>query len=414
MKIGPMKIGINAWFLDQLTTGSGQYLAHLLAEYAAHDSEDAFLLCMGAGRRPLPSPHSHTPVSLSTLPPLHPRFVWQTLRTPFDGHSRHLAKLWFEQVSFPRACRRWGADLIHVPYWASPLLPGTPVLVTIHDLIPMLLPAYQGGAPGRLYNLLVAASARRAAWVLTDSEASRRDIVRHLHIPAHRVEAIPLAAHERFRPIQDPAILDGVRQKYGLPARYLLYLGGLDVRKNVPGILQAFSRLDAPGVAQASAPLRQTCAHERTHLVLAGQLPGQESRLFPDPRRIAARLGIPDRVHLAGWVEQEDKPALYSAALAFVFPSYYEGFGLPPLEAMACGTPVIVSNRSSLPEIVGQGGLCVDPDDVDALARAMRQVLDDGSLRDRLRTAGLAQAGRFNWQKTAQRTLSAYQRVSCS
>ena len=133
--------------------------------------------------------------------------------------------------------------------------------------------------------------------------------------------------------------------------------------------------------------------------------------MFPDPRRIAAELGIQDRVHLTGWVDEEDKPAMYSAAVAFVFPSHYEGFGLPPLEAMSCGTPVIVSNRSSLPEIVGKGGLCVDPDDADALAGAMRQVLSDSSLRERLRTAGRMQARRFSWRKTAQDTTSAYQYV---
>jgi glycosyltransferase involved in cell wall biosynthesis len=404
-----MRVAINAWFLSQLTTGSGQYLVHFLSAYAAHDTGDTFFLCKQveadfvdrasgpckAARQPHAGKPQSTAPDLDGPTLLSPRFEWQTLRTPFDGQSRHLAKLWFEQIAFPRACRRWGADLIHVPYWASPLFSSIPTIVTIHDLIPVLLPAYQGGALGRLYSLLVTLSARRATRVLTDSEASRQDIIHHLRIPADRVEAIPLAVQARFQPIQDPALLARVRQKYGLPGHYLLYLGGYDVRKNVSGILHAFSRQSAP----------------HAHLVLAGQLPSQDSRMFPDPRRMAAELGIRDRVHLTGWVDEEDKPAMHSAAVAFVFPSHYEGFGLPPLEAMSCGTPVIVSNRSSLPEIVGKGGLCVDPDDVDALAGAMRQVLSDGSLRERLRTAGRMQARHFSWRKTAQDTTSAYQYV---
>jgi glycosyltransferase involved in cell wall biosynthesis len=177
----------------------------------------------------------------------------------------------------------------------------------------------------------------------------------------------------------------------------LLYLGGFDVRKNVSGILRAFARLGAWG------------AHADLHLVIAGVLPCQDNATFPSPRRVVAELGITERVRFAGWVDEEDKPVLYSAAIAFLFPSHYEGFGLPPLEAMACGTPVIVSDRSSLPEIVGDGGLCVDADDPDAIARAMDRVLGDTSLHARLRQAALIQARRFSWRRTAQETITAYQ-----
>jgi glycosyltransferase involved in cell wall biosynthesis len=383
-----MKIALNAWFIEQPTTGSGQYLTHLLTEYAAHYARHRYLLC-------LPSQQVDTGRITAGLPNTFEPLV---LHTPFDGQSRHLAKVWFEQVSFPLACRRWQADLIHVPYWASPLFFHTPTVVTVHDLIPLLLPAYRGGILGKAYTRLVSITARRATRVLTDSESSRGDIIRHLHIAPHRVQAIYLAAEKGYHPIHDPTVQDRVAQKYDLPPRYLLYLGGFEVRKNVPGILRAFERLDASGA----------CAD--LHLAIAGVLPRRDSAFFPDPQRLAAELGILERVHFCGWVDQEDKPALYSAAVAVLFPSHYEGFGLPPLEAMACGTPAIVSDRSSLPEVVGDGGLCVDADDLDALAGAMERVASNAALRDRLGAAALAQARRFSWRRTAHETMAAYRR----
>ena len=377
-----MRIALNAWFIDRPTTGSGQYLAHLLAKYAARPAGHRFLLCGRAGQQSPDLTHADPAC-----------FEWQALHAPFG--NRHLAKLWFEQVGFPRACRRWSADLAHTPYWASPLFSRTPTVVTIHDLIPMLLPAYGGGRLGRLYVRLVTLSARRAAHVLTDSHASRRDIVARLHIPAGRVEAIHLAAGDHYQPVNEPQILDRVRTKYGLPSRYLLYLGGFDVRKNVQSILHAYARL---GLADV-------------HLVIAGKLPPHDTAFTPHPQRIADELGISKRVRLTGWVDEEDKPALYSAAIALVFPSRYEGFGLPPLEAMSCGTPAIVSDRSSLPEVVGAGGVCVDPDDVGALAAVMRSVVVDNSLHEGLCAAALTQAARFSWHNTAQATLAAYERA---
>lgn len=384
MKPNTMKIGINAWFLGQLTTGSGQYLTHLLEQYASHYTDHAFLLCI-----------PNKPVERYNMP----NGEWRVLHTPFDHFAGtagyHLAKLWFEQIAFPRACRRWGADVVHVPYWASPLFCAIPVVVTVHDLIPLLLPAYQSGALGRTYIRLVSASARRATIVLTDSDASHRDIMRHLRIPAERVKAIPLAAEAHFGPLAESETAR-VREKYALPpAPYLLYLGGFDVRKNVPGILKAFAGLDAPHVK----------------LVIAGRLHRQDTPFFPNPRRIAEKLGILDRIHLAGWVDEMDKPALYAGARALVFPSFYEGFGLPPLEAISCGTPAIVSNNSSLPEVAGKGALCIDAGDSEALTGAMQRIVDDQTLYEELREAGLAQAKQFSWHKTACQTVAAYERA---
>jgi len=382
-----VRVGINAWFLHQEATGSGQYLRHLLREFAANDDSRQYTLFL-------------SPAQPGSAPPLElvpQRFRQVVLTTPFDGRSENMAKLWFEQVTVPRAARRLELDLLHVPYWGSPLRLATPTIVTVHDVIPLLLSVYRGGVLVRIYTHLVAAAARRADFVLTDSIASQRDIVHHMGIPARCVRAVHLAPDARFRPLTDPASLAALRWRYGLPDRYLLYLGGFDQRKNVPLLLLAFAQFQA----------RQSEAR----LVVAGRLPGEDSALFPDPRRIAREVNNREAVRFIGWLPGEEKPALYAGAVAIVFPSRYEGFGLPPLEAMACGTPVIGSTAASLPEVIGDGGLLVAPDDVDGLAEAMFRLWNDADLRAALRQRALAHAARFHWARTARETLAVYEQM---
>ena len=387
-----MRIGINAFYLGAVTTGSGQYINHLIRQLARSGDESEYVLIdvKDAGRKTQDTCDSH-PASC----------ILHSVSTPFDSISENLAKLWFEQVSFPRTCRRQGVEIAHVPYFASPLFPTTPTVVTVHDLIPMLLPAYRGSILVRLYTRLVAAAAKKADIVLTDSEASQQDIVRLLGIPPERVRVIYLAVDDIYQPVLDEHRLTGIRRKYGLPESYLLYLGGFDQRKNVPTLLKA---------------LAQLAKDSRFFLGVAGRLPEKGSDFFPDPRRIVQELGIGERVVFTGWVPEEDKPALYAGARALVFPSLYEGFGLPPLEALACGTPVIASNRGSLPEIVGDGGLLLEPDDVEGLTEAMEKLLADDDLQTDLQQKGLAHAARFSWEKTARETLAVYREIrrSCA
>jgi glycosyltransferase involved in cell wall biosynthesis len=178
--------------------------------------------------------------------------------------------------------------------------------------------------------------------------------------------------------------------------RYIFYLGGLDQRKNVPQLVRAFAHL----YKQLDQPDLQ--------LLISGNPDKQRGPLFPDPRPVAAELGISEQV-LYRFVEDEDKPAMYSGASLFVFPSLYEGFGLTPLEAMSCGAPVVCSNRTSLPEVVGDAALTIDPDDTHALVEAMRSVLTNSTLRDDLRGRSLQRAAQFSWRKTASETLAAYE-----
>jgi glycosyltransferase involved in cell wall biosynthesis len=321
-----------------------------------------------------------------------------------------LRKLLAEQVGFPAGCRRLGAQVAHVPYFAPPLVKPSPVVTTIHDLITLLFPEYRASTAVRAYNLLVSAAARRADAIIADSQHSACDIVRLLGVPERRVRVVYLAAEPRFRPAERQEDLDGVRQRYGLPERFVLYIGGLNRHKNVGVLLQAF--------AAVRGQLPCACT-----LAIAGRAQGGNPLVFPDLRQQARDLGLsvseadgngqagdaPCDVRFLRFVSEEDKPLLYAAADLFVFPSLYEGFGLPPLEAMACGTPVVCSNAASLPETVGDGGLLVDPTDVGALAEAMQAVLSGEELRKSLRARGLAQAARFSWRRTADETVAVYE-----
>jgi glycosyltransferase involved in cell wall biosynthesis len=393
-----MQVAINATFWHQPATGSGQYLRQLAqALVELEPSLEPALVMPGRGL------HVQTYAVRGPQPAIP------------EPHLSNLSKLLFEQVTFPRTARQLGVSLAHVPYFAPALFPTTPTVVTIHDLIPLILPAYRGSWLVRLYMRLVALAAPRATAIIADSECSRRDVVRLLGIPPERVHVVYLAADERFRPLTpSPSprwergveahghapLLDAVHQKYRLPERHVLYLGGFDQRKNLSGLLAAYARVvkETPDVPP---------------LAVAGQLPERDSEFSPDPRRLAREAGLePANVRFIGWVDEADKLALYSAALVFVFPSRYEGFGLPVLEAMACGVPVIASNAASLPEVVGTAGLLVAPDDLAGLAEAISRVIRDPALAAELRAHSLAQAAQFSWRRCAEETLAVYRRVA--
>lgn len=313
----PLHIAVNGWFVGHATAGSGQYIHHLLTHLPRISPAPRLSLLL-----PPEAVEAASVFAQVTPAPL-----------PLPALPAPLRKLWWEQITVPRAAKAMGADLLWVPYWAAPAWQPCPVAVTIHDIIPALLPAYRGGLHHRLYNSLVSWTARRAASILTVSHASARDITEHLHIPAERVHVVYHGPNQEGAPQPTPSELARIRQRYQLPARYFLYLGGFDVRKNVDATLAAYARYLALG------------GDPEVKLVLAGQLPAVDSAFAPDPRRQAARHGIGDRVLCCGRIEEQDKAAIYALATAFVFPSLYEGFGMMLLEAMAAGTPVITSGE---------------------------------------------------------------------
>src|SRR5574341_135519 len=383
-----MRVALNGIFFDRPTTGSRQYLRALLSALAQRNLENEYVVVVPED--------DLVGAEVRALNDISPRAFLYPERVSLHRFSANLGKVWFEQVAFSNACRRERVALAHVPYFAPPLSPVTRTVVTIHDLIPMILPLYRGSFLVQMYTRLVAVAAPRADAIIADSECSKRDIVRRLGIDPSRVHVIYLAADKRYRPINDPAMLAAIPRKYAIPEKFFLYLGGFDQRKNVRVIIEAFALL--PEIYK-----------EGYRLVLAGVTLGSDSEFFPDPRQIAREVGLADdAIQFIGWVAEEDKPALYASATAFLFPSLYEGFGLPPLEAMACGTPVICSDAASLPEVVGDAALTVGPNSPLAWSEAIRALVNDESRRRDMRERGIAQASKFSWTRTAEETLAVY------
>ena len=290
-----------------------------------------------------------------------------------------------------------------------PYAPGMPTVLTVYDLIPLRYPEQSSRRARRLAHLTNSLALRAADVALAISEATRRDYLAHFRVPAERIVTAPLAADPAFRPQPDAAVA-ALRARLAPPERYVLYLGSNKPHKNLVGLIEAWHIARSKSANRqigksADHASRITC--HAPHLVIAGAWDDR----YPEARQRVAALGLGDCVTFLGPVTGADLPALYAGAELFVFPSLYEGFGFPVLEAMACGTPVICSNVSSLPEVAGSAALQVDPRETDALAAAMERVLGDTALRQSMRREGLAQAGRFSWTRTAQQTLAAYRRA---
>jgi glycosyltransferase involved in cell wall biosynthesis len=309
-----------------------------------------------------------------------------------------IARILWEQLVLPALAVRDRLDLLHCPLNVQPVATTCPVALTIHDLSFIRFPERFNRAKQRYLAVLTRYSARRAARVLADSAATKDDVVAAFGVPAERVDVVYPGVETDFRPI-DPSDaaeverLADFRRRRSLPERFILYLGTLEPRKNVDRLVAAYARL-----------VRQGSDHA---LVLAGGKGWQYEAIF----RAVAAHGLQDRVVFPGYVSREEQPLWYSAADVFVYPSQYEGFGLPPLEAMACGVPVITSNVSSLPEVVGDAGITVDAGDVEALSEAMRAVLQDRGRAASMRTAGLSRAASFTWQAAAEACVASYRRA---
>ena len=305
-----MHIALNGWFWDQPHTGSGQYVRRLLTALRRVAPELALTLVL--------------PDRIA-----QPEGVPDGVAVVQAGAGRgRLGKVWFEQRAYPAAVARAGADIAHVPYWGPPLAVDARLVVSILDVIPLTIPDYAASLGARLYTSLVTATARGAAHVLTLSSAAKADIVRHIGYPPKQITVTHLAADEVYHPRLGAERDAAVKAKYQLPDRFVLYLGGFDVRKQVNRALLAYTYV---GPAEG----------QEVPLVLAGREPKWAKPLFPDLRAYAAELHIEDYVQWIGYVDEEDKPSLYRLASVFVYPSISEGFGLPVLEAMASGTPVV-------------------------------------------------------------------------
>ena len=271
-------------------------------------------------------------------------------------------------------------------------IPGGKTVITIHDLTSLLYPEFHTAENIALLARKHRFARDRADMIIADSYATKQDIVHHLDIEPQRIRVVYLGVDSAFRPVPKRVRELELARRQLRDGGYLLYLGTIEPRKNVIRLLNAFDRI------------RHVLAEPGMKLVLAGSMGWKPEEFLAE----LEALDLGSDVFLLGPVGREELPALYSGARAFVYPSLYEGFGLPPLEAMACGTPVITSNRSSLPEVVGDAAVLIDPLDTEDLAQAMLGLVTDSEWRARLRDAGLERVRQFTWDRTAKETLQVY------
>lgn len=307
--------------------------------------------------------------------------------------SRKHHRFW-EQYYIPETLKRKNVDLYHVPQngIGIPESKNSIYVATIHDLIPYIMPETVGKGYLSKFISQMPRIISSVDMIITVSEWSKRDIMKIFNIPDEKIAVTYLAADDIFTPMDKSAASNLIADKYGIDGSFILYLGGFSPRKNVKSILVAFSMI-------------YKNLSKNYKVVIIGSSKDDHQFL----NKLAQSLGIDGRVCFAGYVPYEDLPCFYNASDLFIYPSLYEGFGLPALEAMCCGTPTITSNVSSIPEITGDGAYLINPFDTAELASAMEKVLEDNAVKADLISRGFERASNFSWRKTAQQTLNIYE-----
>ncbi len=367
-------VGVNAHLLSLADTyrsaGINSYIQHLL------------------GHLPEVNPHIDYTVFLSER--RYPGGAGLDLAFSRLPTQRPPARIFWEQAIQPWSARKAGLDLLHGTAFVGPQVGTCPYIITVHDLsflsYPQSFPALN-----RVYlRAFTRLSVHRARRIIAVSESTKHDLIRYYGISPAKVDVVHNGVDPDFRPVPSAKVAD-FRRQHKLPDRFILFVGTLEPRKNVTCLIEAYARL--PG--------------SRPPLMLLGG----KGWLYDEIFSRVEMLNLQDEVIFVGYVPAEELPLWYNAASLFVYPSLYEGFGLPPLEAMACGTPVVTSAASSLPEVVGQAGLLADPTSSEALAAAMEQVLAHPDVQEEMGRAGLVRAKNFSWQRTAACTVDSYQRA---
>jgi glycosyltransferase involved in cell wall biosynthesis len=373
-----VRIGIDTRSLeDPRPTGVARYLRGILREFGGWHADNEFILysraTLGDG--------------FLAVPPF---------RQVHIGANRHINDSVWGNVLLPRAAGSDHLDVLFGPAYVVPLAAAVKRVVVIHDISFQVHPEWFGVRDRVALRTASRWSARVAQAIVTDSRFQKREILEHYRIPAERVAAIPLAVGEQFNPGQTPELIAAIQRKYRIPGPYVLHVGAVFARRNLPVLLRAFAHI----------------AGEIPHtLVVVGP-----NRTVPhvDLEAMAQRLGVRDRTVFVEFADDEDMAPLYAGAQVSACISSYEGFGLPALESLACGTPVVAADATSIPEVVGRAGILVDPTDPEAVAEALRRVLTNEGLRRQLRTLCLQRAAMFSWRQTAQATMGLLERVAAS
>lgn len=392
-----MRIGIDFTAAVQQGAGIGRLTRNVVGALADIDRENEYRLFVATGRgRAEEWKVGNLGAAFQSAN--HPNFQLKT--APLSDHA--LAVAW-HRLRLPLFVELFTGriDLCHSPDFTLPPVWRARSLVTVHDLSFLRLPECFPDGLRRYLETAVPRAVRRADHVVADSHNTRRDLIDLLGAPGDKISVIHAGVESRFRPMTNAAdgeTLAAVRRKYALPEQFILSVGTLQPRKNLTRLVEAFARLNS-----------QLATRDFDLVIVGGK-----GWLYEEIFKTVEALDLERRVHFCGFADDADLPALYNLADLFVFPSLYEGFGLPPLEAMACSTPVVCSEASSLPEVVGDAALMVDPWDVTGLAEAMRRAIEDETLRASLATRGLARAARFTWSRAAQELLSIYQELDRS
>ncbi|HEY0006916.1 MAG TPA: glycosyltransferase family 1 protein [Pyrinomonadaceae bacterium] len=373
---GPLRIAIDAHSVGAGLAGNESYITNLIEALAEIDRFNLYTLYVTRDEAVERFQHRWSNFTVKRTLPHTP-----LIRIP---------------LTLSKELRAHRVDLLHVQYTAPPFAP-CPVVATIHDLSFEHLPDTFKRRSRIQLRLTVRRTARAASHVIASSEYSRRDLLETYKLPAERVSAVPLAAPKHFGPVETEAELRRVRELYGIEREYILAVGSIQPRKNIPRLIAAYQNLRNTS-SQAKLP----------QLILVGK----KGWLYDETFRAIEESSIRELVRFTGYVPEKDLPPLYTGALCFVYPSYFEGFGLPPLEAMQCGAPVIAGDRTSLPEVVGEAGLLVDPFDEQAITEAIGRLIENPNLRAELSIKGLARARLFDWRETARRTLRIYEQAA--
>ncbi len=367
-----MRIGIDARLIFYQTAGIGQYILRLTEALAEIDHQDEFVLFQSRKDRS----------RLVTAANFQRRILW----TP--SHHR-FETTWMSAELLPHHL-----DVLHSPDFIPPSHTRYPSVITVHDLAFLLYPGFLTPQSARYYGQ-VDGAARRAHHIIAVSQSTKRDVMRLLGVPDEKVTVIYEAPQPIFRQLDHMEARQHVAAQYSIAGDFVLFVSTIEPRKNLPTLLKAFRRM-------------LDVYHPQVTLAVAGQ----QGWLTEQVNQTVTELQLGECVRFLGAVPKEELLYLYNAARIYVLPSFYEGFGLPPLEAMACGTPVVVSNSSSLPEVVGDAAQLVDPNDVEAWSVALWRVLSDEGLRAEMCEKGLRRASSFSWQRAARETLGVYRRVA--
>jgi glycosyltransferase involved in cell wall biosynthesis len=375
-----MRIGIDGRAIYKNLDGIGRYSLNLIRGLARVDGENEYVIFRN-------NLFDETIVESPNFREVHVSFPALSLRTGY--YLGHLLK-------------KEDVDVFHSPFFIAPLWGINNLVVTVHDLMALNFPGFFSGRNFLLskyaylfHKYMIPKALSRSRKVIAVSNNTKVDLERSFNLNSNKVSVIYEAADPSFRKIMDIETLETYRRNARLPENFILYVGNTKPYKNVFALLKAFK-------------IFKTTWDLDYALVIAGK----KDRFHQTTLQMAKELALLPHVRFFDNFTEKELPLLYNLAKLFVFPSYYEGFGLPPLEAISCGTPVITSNRSSLPEVVGESAMLVEPDDVDGLAKAMKRILDDEGLREQMSQKGIEQSKMFSWKKTAEETLNVYKSIT--